>query len=106
MFKSYIKTALRNMRKNKLDTILNISGLSLGIALSILILFHIQDELSFDQHFPKAERLFRVSCEMREGNNVRHWATTSPMLAEYLRQTFPEIEKSSRLFLIPPQILS
>ena len=71
MFKNYLKIALRNMRKNKLDTILNLSGLSLGLALGILILFHIQDELSYDRHFPKAERIFRVSCEKREGNNVR-----------------------------------
>lgn len=106
MFKNYLKIALRNMRKNKLDTILNLSGLSLGLALSILILFHIQDELSFDRYFPKAERIFRVSCEMREGNNVRHWATTSPMMPDYLTQAFPEIEMTCRLFVIPPQILS
>ncbi|MFC2088080.1 ABC transporter permease, partial [Calditrichota bacterium] len=106
MFTNYLKIALRNMRKNKLDTILNISGLSLGIALSVLILFHIQDEQSFDHHFPKADRIFRISCEMKEGNNVRHWATTSPMMSEYLTQAFPEIEKTCRLFLIPSQVLS
>ena len=97
MFKNYIKIALRNMRKNKLDTILNLSGLSLGLAIGILILFHIQDELSFDRHFPKAERIFRVSCEMQDGNNVRYWATTSPMMPEYMSQAFPEIEMTSRL---------
>jgi len=106
MFKNYLKIALRNMRKNKLDTILNLSGLSLGLTLSILILFHIKDELSFDRNFPKAERIFRVSSEMREGNNVRHWATTSPMTPEYLTQAIPEIEMTSRLFVIPSQILS
>ena len=106
MFKNYLKIALRNMRKNKLDTILNLSGHSLVLALGILILFHIQNELSFDRHFPKADRIFRVSSEMREGNNVRHWATTSPMMPEYLTQAFPEIEMTSRLFVIPSQILS
>ena len=106
MFRNHLKIALRNMRKNKLDTILNLSGLSLGLALSILILFHIQDELSFDRHFPKAERIFRASCEMREGNNVRHWATTSPVLLEYMTQAIPEIETSCRLFVIGSQILS
>lgn len=106
MFKNYLKIALRNMRKNKLDTILNLSGLSLGLALAILIVFHIQDELSFDRHFPKAERIYRVSCQMREGNNVRHWATTSPVMPDYMKQAFPEIEMTSRLFVIPSQILS
>jgi len=106
MFKNYLKIALRNMRKNKLDTILNLSGLSLGLALSILILFHIQDELSYDHHFPKSERIFCVTSEMREGDNVRHWATTSPVLLEYMTQAIPEIEMTCRLFVIPSQILS
>jgi putative ABC transport system permease protein len=106
MFKNYLKIALRNMQKNKLDTVLNLGGLSLGLALSILIIFHIQDELSFDRCFPKAERIFRVTSEMQDGNNVRHWATTSPMMPEYLVQAFPEIETTCRLFVIPPQILS
>lgn len=106
MFKNYLIIALRNMRKNKLDSILNLSGLSLGLALAILILFHIQDELSFDRHFPKADRIFRVSCQMREGNNVRHWATTSPVMPEHLTQSIPEIEMTSRLFVIGSSILS
>jgi putative ABC transport system permease protein len=106
MIFNYLKIALRNMRKNQLDTILNLSGLSLGIALSLLILFHIQDEISYDRHFPKAERLFRMSCEMREGDNVRHWATTSPVLPEYLARDIPEIEKTCRMFVLPSQILS
>jgi putative ABC transport system permease protein len=106
MILNYLKIALRNMRKNNLDTILNLSGLSLGIALSLLILFHIQDELSYDRHFPKADRLYRVSCEMREGDNVRHWATTSPVIPEYLHNFVPEIEEFCRLFVLPSQILS
>ncbi|MBN2091048.1 ABC transporter permease [candidate division KSB1 bacterium] len=106
MFTNHIKIAFRNMRKNKLDTILNLSGLSLGLALGVLILFHIQDELSFDRHFPKADRIFRISCEMREGNNVRHWATTSPVLPEHMTPAIPEIEKTCRLFVIGSQILS
>jgi len=106
MILNYLKIALRNMRKNKLDTILNLSGLSLAIALSLLILFHLQDELSYDRHFPKAEKLFRMSCEMREGDNVRHWATTSPVLPDYLWEAIPEIEKTCRMFVLPSQILS
>jgi putative ABC transport system permease protein len=106
MVLNYLKIALRNMRKSKLDTSLNITGLSLGITLSLLILFHIQDELSYDRHFPKADRLFRVSCEKSEGNNARHWATTSPVIPDYLPDFVPEIENSCRMFVLPSQILS
>jgi len=106
MILNHLKIALRNMRKNKLDTFLNLCGLSLGIALSLLILFYIQDELSYDRHFPKADRIFRVSCEMREGDNIRHWATTSPVIPDYMPQVIPEIEMTSRLFVLPSQILS
>jgi putative ABC transport system permease protein len=106
MFRNYLKIALRNMKRNRLDTVLNLSGLSLGLALSTLIFFHVQDELNFDRHFPKAERIYRLSCEMREGDNIRHWATTSPVLSEYLTHALPEIERTCRFFVIPSQILS
>jgi len=106
MLLNYIKIAFRNMRKHKLDTLLNISGLSLGIACSILILFHISDELSYDRFFTKADRIFRVTCEMREGDNTRHWATTDPVLATYISERIPEIENTCRMFAIPPMVLS
>jgi putative ABC transport system permease protein len=106
MILNYFKIAFRNMRKQKLDTFLNITGLSLGIACTLLILFHIKDELSYDRFFPKAERIYRVVGEMREGDNVRQWATTDPEIAERMTQHFPEIENTCRMFPIPSLVIS
>ena len=94
------------MHKNKLDTILNLCGISLGLTLTILIIYHIQNELSYDRHFTQADRLFRVTSDRREGDNIRHWATTSPVMPEYLTRTFSEIESTCRLFVIEEQIIS
>ena len=106
MIFNYFKIAFRNMRKQKLDTFLNITGLSLGIACTLLILFHIKDELSYDRFFPKAERIYRVVGEMREGDNVRQWATTDPIIAERMTKHFPEIENTCRMFPIPSLVIS
>ncbi|MBN1480733.1 hypothetical protein JXA70_10705 [candidate division KSB1 bacterium] len=48
MLKRHIKLTLRNMRKNKIDTVLNLSGITLGLALTLLIVFHTQEELRYE----------------------------------------------------------
>jgi putative ABC transport system permease protein len=66
MFKNLIKTTFRNMRRNKLFTVLNIVGLATGLACSILIFFWAQDELSYDKFNPNAERIFRLTGQVRD----------------------------------------
>ena len=59
MIRNYIVTALRNFRNNKFFTLINISGLSIGIACSLLILLWVSDELSYDKFHPKADNCTR-----------------------------------------------
>jgi putative ABC transport system permease protein len=66
MFKNIIKTAFRNMGRNKLFTGLNIFGLATGLACSILIFLWAQDELSYDKFNPNAERTFRLTGQVRD----------------------------------------
>ncbi len=66
MFKNIIKTAFRNMRSNKLFSILNIFGLATGLACSILIFLWAQDELSYDKFNPDIERTFRLTGQVRD----------------------------------------
>lgn len=63
MIKNFFKIAWRNIVKNPLYSIINISGLSIGLALSILITLFVKDELSFDQFFKKKEKIFRIVVE-------------------------------------------
>lgn len=73
MIRNYILTALRNFTKNKFFTFINILGLSIGIACSILILLWVSDELSFDKFHPKADRLYEVRVHTDFDNKIHTW---------------------------------
>ncbi|MCK5368156.1 MAG: ABC transporter permease, partial [Cyclobacteriaceae bacterium] len=73
MIRNHIITALRNFTKNKFFTFINISGLSIGIACSILILLWVSDELSFDKFHPKADRLYQVRVKTNFANKIHTW---------------------------------
>ncbi len=105
MFNNYFKIALRNIVRNKLSGFLNITGLTLGLSCSLLIIFHIKAELSYEDCFPKADRIYRVIGEYK-GENERSWAATSPYLLSQLRNEIPEIENSGCFRWAYPEILS
>jgi putative ABC transport system permease protein len=73
MLKNFFKVALRNLRRNSLYSIINISGLSVGIACSILILLWVQDETSFDTFIPKAEKLHQVWVNAEFDGGIQSW---------------------------------
>ena len=60
MIKNYIKIALRNIKRYSTYSILNITGMAIGMASAILILLWVQDEWSYDRHFKDAGNLYRV----------------------------------------------
>jgi hypothetical protein len=60
MIKNYFNIALRNIKRNYTFSILNITGMAIGMATAILILLWVQDEWSFDRHFKNADDLYRV----------------------------------------------
>lgn len=106
MFKNYIKIAWRNLWKSKTFSTINIVGLAVGIAGSLLIIFHIKHELSYDKGFSKADRIYRVTYESK-GADSRHWAATAPMLGPSLQRGFPQVEQMVRFHrLFPYQLFS
>ncbi|MFC1554336.1 ABC transporter permease [candidate division KSB1 bacterium] len=105
MFKNYITIAIRNIFRSKLNCILNITGLSLGIACSLLILFHVKDELSWDKGFPKADRIYRIT-NMGLDESSRHWAVVSPLHGLLITESIPEIEQVARFYYMYQRILS
>lgn len=62
MFRNYIKLAFRNLSRQKAFSIINISGLAVGLASSLLILLWVQDELSYDKFHSKADRTYRITA--------------------------------------------
>ena len=68
MILNYLKIALRNLNRHRFYSLINILGLSLGLACCLMIFFHIQDEFSYDQFWDKKDRIYRmVHTGMRNG---------------------------------------
>ncbi len=96
MFRNYIKTALRSLSKNKGFTAINVLGLALGLAVTLLIVFYVVDELSYDRYNLKSDRIFRINNEIKFGGNDASYAVSPAPLAAALIADFPEIENVVR----------
>jgi putative ABC transport system permease protein len=97
MFRNYFKIALRNIKRNPAHSILNITGMAIGMASAILILLFIQDEWSYDRHFGNAGNVYRIiqsGDPFEEGGSPS--AITPAPLARALKEEYPEIIRSSR----------
>ncbi len=94
MFKNYLKIALRNIRRHKGYSFINIAGLAIGMAACILILLWIQDELSYDRFHKNSVHLYRIFTEFTYANE--NWAVTPIPLAPVLKEDFPEIVDAVR----------
>ena len=93
MFKNYFKIFLRNLYRNKIYSIINIAGLSMGIACSMMILLWIGDELSFDRYHKNANEIYRI---VGDDGIVGKIAVTCSPLASYVKDNFPEALKATR----------
>lgn len=98
MFRNFFKTALRNLWKNKIFSIINILGLSAGLACCLLIFLFIQYELSYDKFNKHANRIYRLTSIMPSADgNVTELAVTPAPWAPLMRQDYPEIKEYVRL---------
>ena len=106
MIKSYLKTAFRIIRKQKLFSFINVAGLAVSLSCCLLILFHVKNELSYDKSYPKADRIYRAQINSQYGSTTRNWAASAPALGPLLEESFPEVESASRISDFGTQILS
>jgi len=100
MFKNYIKIALRNILKYKMHSLINILGLSIGIACCLLLVLFIMNELSYDSFHKNKHKIFRINYSFVRENTTQIQATTQAPLAPALKKEFPEIKYATR-FLFP-----
>lgn len=99
MLKSYLKAAFRSFLKHKAFTLLNVAGLSLGIAASLLILQYVKYEKSYDAFHSKAENIYRVQYNGWQGGKLRfECAAAVPAVGPALKDNFPEVVRFTRLF--------
>ena len=68
MYKNYFRTALQNIRKNKMHAVINVSGLAIGISVAIIISLWIFDELSYNKQFANHERIGLVAQNVVNNN--------------------------------------
>ena len=99
MFGNYIKIALRNLRKNKLYSIINITGLMTGLSACLLIGLYITHELSYDQFHTNKERIVRATMEYGRAGNINAVALTGTKVGPQLKRTFPAVENYVRTFI-------
>jgi putative ABC transport system permease protein len=99
MFKNYFKTAFRNLHKNKLYSIINIIGLTVGLTACLLIGVYIMHELSYDKFNVNAGRIVRATMEYGQAGTVNTTATTGTKVGPQFKRSFPLIEDYARTFI-------
>lgn len=100
MLKNYFNIAIRSLFKRKVYSIINIVGLAVGLSCCVLISLFILDELSYDKFHSKSDRIYRVSREYLNAEGIVdiHVGRIAPPIAPLLKEHFPQIEETVRLF--------
>ncbi len=97
MLRNYFKVALRNLWKNKAFSALNIVGLATGLAVCLLIVLYVVDELSYDKYNKNADRIFRLDADIYFNNTSAIFAVAPDPLAPALVRDYPEVEQMTRV---------
>jgi putative ABC transport system permease protein len=107
MFKNYFKTAWRNLMKNKTFSLINIAGLSIGMAACLLILQYVSFQLSFDQFNKNAPNIYRVvNDRYQNGKLVQHGTITYSAIGKAMQDDFPEVINHTRVEPFSGQIVT
>ncbi len=96
MIRNHITVALRNLRKHKAYSLINVTGLAIGMASTILILLWVRDELSFDRFHAKATQIHRIYRDEAATAAGSSSALTPPPMAAALKKDFPEVLLATR----------
>ena len=107
MLKNYLKILLRGAKRNPIYMLINIVGLAVGMAVSVLILLFVQHELSYDKYHENTDNIYRISREWfnQEGETSLHLGHLAPAFSPLLLSDFSsDIKESARLFNANPQV--
>ena len=96
MFKNYLKIAFRNIIRQKGFSFINITGLAIGMACTIIILIWVQDELTFDRFHENADNLYRVEEDQYYSGEVYHVNVTPYPCGPVFREEIPEVVNATR----------
>jgi len=97
MFKNYLKVALRNLWKSKGFSAINIIGLASGLAVCLLIILYVVDELSYDRYNKQAENIYRIEADLSFNGTRFNSAVTPEPLAAALKKDYPQVLQIARV---------
>ncbi len=97
MLKNYLKITVRNLRKNKWYSLINIFGLTIGITGALIIYLYIAQELSYDRFHSKADRIYRVTWSSQETSGKTYGPTVPCPLISELKTGFSQFENSTQI---------
>ena len=95
MLKNYFKVALRSLRNNKTYSFINITGLAISLAVSILLLLWAKDELSYDRFNVNADNIYKMAPKFDDNGNI--WGTSPAPLAISAKKDVPEVADACRM---------
>jgi putative ABC transport system permease protein len=97
MLKNYFKTAWRNLLRSKVYSIIAILGLAIGLAISILIFWGANDELSYDTAWPDAKNIYKLNATIKlDDNHFDTWTNTPAPVSVMALKNFPGVQKAVR----------
>ena len=106
MIRNYFKTAWRNLAKNKIFSLINIAGLSIGMAACLLILQYVSFELSYDQFNKNAADIYRVvNDRYHNGKLIQHSTITYSAISKAMKDDYPEVQNTTRVEPLPQAII-
>ncbi len=97
MVRNYFKVALRNLQKHRFYSVINVAGLSIGVACSLMILLYVANERSYDSFHEDAAQMYRLTQEGRFGENEYNFPTSPAPFAGALISDIPEVTDAVRL---------
>ncbi len=96
MLNTYFKIGWRNLVNQKMYSLIKIGGFAIGIAACLLISLYIKDELSYDLHYPQADRIYRVLGVINENGEIQRSVFFPAPLGPALKEDFPEVVEAGR----------
>ncbi len=97
MIKNYLKIALRNLRKNKIFSFINIFGLAIGLTCFMFIAVFVYNELSYDKYPADAKNIYRVLVSATGNGDIAVYPRVDVAVGKGMKNAFPEIKASTRL---------
>lgn len=97
MIKNYLKIAFRNLWRHKAFSFINIMGLTVGITAFFLIFMYVKFELSYDAFHSKADRIYRIVCDVKTPTETINASGPAWAVAPHVKTEFPEIESAVRI---------